>query len=158
MAYHYATTPNMNIGEKFDGRIFFHERRHNVHLDIIKWSQKAVKDPQYLAEWCASLMALHRMLWGSLEKVNFKFRNKRIPFNRYMEKKLFLINQKILDSFTYYERANGEVYIKTDRAKLKGLYNALDKAHKQLAEIEYKKNLDLPKSGGMVEDCTTGGM
>lgn len=154
MAYY----QNQQVGEKFDGRLLFHERRNQVHLDIIKWSTMAVKDPKYLGEWCASLMALHRMLWGSLEKIKVPFKDKEVLFNSYMESKLRVINKRIMDSFSYIERASGEVFIKTDRNKLKGLYLQLDKAHKELASIEYKKNLDLPKRRDPVEDCTTGGM
>ena len=129
-----------------------------IHQDIIKWSSLAVKDPKYVGEWCASLMALHRLLWGGCSKVRIIFKKKKIPFNLYMQKKLSIIHDKIIKNHTYHERANGEVYIKTDRNKLKQYYKILDKAQKEIAQIEYLKSLDLPKSVDPIIDCTAGGM
>ena len=145
-------------GEKFDGRLLFHDRRNQVHLDIIKWSQMAVKDHKYLGEWIASLMALHRMMWGSFSNVKIKYHNEKIPFNTYMQTKLRILHKKIMDTFQYVERANGEIYIKADREKLKGLYLKIDEAQKEIAIMEYQKNFDLPKTTNAVDGCTTGGM
>ena len=139
---------NSNYGEKFDGRLLFHKRRSEIHEEMAKWSIASMKDPKYLGEWCASLMQLHRMLWGSLGKVEVKVRNGnkefKVGFNKYLEKKLYDIHKQILSSFTYNERGDGDVKISVNRDELKNVYFDLDKIQKMMGETEYKKNLDLP--------------
>ena len=150
-----------DIEEKFDGRLLFHRRRDMVHQELSKWSISAMKDLRYLGEWCAALMQLHRMLYGSLKKVKHKIKingqNKVVMFNTYMELKLYKIHKKILSSFKYYERSDGEINIKVDRDKLKDLYFKLDEIQKIFSSIEYDKNLDLPKNRDPVESATTAG-
>jgi len=143
-----------DLGEKFDGRFLFHQRRSNIHEEIAQWSIKAMEDPKYLGRWCGALQQLHRMLWGSLGKAIIKIKGKKINFNNYLQIKLRLMNKKILTEYQYNERSDGTIYIKVNRDKLKPLYLILDKIQKQLAEMEYKKNLDLPKTRDPVEECT----
>ena len=148
------------FGEKFDGRLLFHQRRHFIHLDLITWSQKAMKDPKHLADWCAALMALHRLVWGSFNNVMIKVgeSKKKMKFNDYMGVKLKRVNKELLNSMSYYERGDGQIHTKVDRNKIKHLYLILDEIQKELADIEYQKNLDLPRRGDPVVNATTAGM
>lgn len=156
----YIRFQSQDTSERFDGRLLFHDRRHNIHNDLIKWAQLSVKDPRYVGEWCASLMALHRLMWGAFERVLVTLerhpKNVRVRFNHYMETKLLIINRRILKSMTYIERGNGDIYIRADRNKLKHLCTALDKAQKEIASVEYSKNFDLPAKRSYMEEATDG--
>jgi len=119
-----------------------------------------MKDPKHLADWCAALMALHRLVWGSFNNVMIKVgeSKKKMKFNDYMGVKLKRVNKELLNSMSYYERGDGQIHTKVDRNKIKHLYLILDEIQKELADIEYQKNLDLPRRGDPVVNATTAGM
>ena len=152
MAYYNDGT----VGEKFDGRTLFHMRRSELHQEIAKWSIKAMADPKHCKEWCSALMQLHRMLWGSFEKVSPKESKNgdKIPFNEYLEENLWYIQNKIMEATNYSERSDGEVNVLVDRKKISKVPKLLDALQKEMGMIEYKKNLDLPRSEDPVIKAT----
>ena len=154
-----------NYGEKIDGRILFHQRRSELHEKIAVLSIKAMADPAYCREWCSALMQLQRMMYGSLHKVPNMFLRKSqyvkdnitMPFNDYLERMLVKIMKQIMDATSFVSRGDGTVKIISDRDKLKDIPYKLDKIQKQINEIEYVKNLDLPRRDDPVVKATRAG-
>ena len=141
-----------NIGETIDGRALFHRRRDESHQYISEVSRKSLSDPKYLIDWVAGLMQLHRQLWGTFMVVKHSDGQ---TFNKYMHEELHKVRKKLMEMTRFHEKGDGQIHHKIDRDKMKELYLRVDQLQKQFAEIEYKKNLDLPNGKAPIDECKT---
>jgi len=152
-------------GEKVDGRILFHQRRSELHIQIAELSIRAMADPAHCRQWCSALMQLHRMMYGSFNKApkqilkqsKFIKDDVTIDFNSYLEKVLSKLMKEIMAATQFTERGDGEVKAIVDRKKISDVPYKLDKIQKQMNEIEYAKNLDLPGREDPVIKATRAG-
>lgn len=154
-----------SYGEKIDGRMLFHQRRSELHTQIAEYAVKAMADPAYCREWCSALMQLHRMMFGSFNKAPSKIIRQAefikddttMPFNQYLDKMLTHLMREIMAATKFTNRGDGNVIAVIDRVAINDVPFKLDKIQKQINEIEYAKNLDLPQREDPVTKATRGG-
>ena len=173
---------DINVGEKFDGRMLFHKRRHDLHVSLMEHSVKSYEDPKFVIKWCADLKQLHRMLWGLFEVLKIKLKPKEGEqtrytertikgkvckfkdstqferyLNPYLEKQLNKCWEIIEKARTLHTRQDGGINVIVDAKMIEEnkIIKKLDDIQKLMAIMEYRKNLDLPQRkdpGRAIED------